>query len=86
MNAHLVLSDDGSVLAELKARPLCIQWIIDAQKVDNDLLEKRGQCDSNVDSEFRDDAKVVWGLETEYVSREIQSWSWWFLVKLTAVG
>ena len=27
MNAHLVLSDDGSVLAELKARPLFLQIV-----------------------------------------------------------
>ncbi|KAG8474894.1 hypothetical protein CXB51_031572 [Gossypium anomalum] len=52
MNAHMAMSDDGSIIAELKARLLFIQQICDAQKVDNDLLAKRIQCDSNVDSEF----------------------------------
>ena len=40
MNAHLVLSDDGSVLAELKVRPLFLQQIIEAQKVDNEIMVK----------------------------------------------
>ncbi|KAA3484678.1 integrase [Gossypium australe] len=37
MNAHLNLSDKGSVLAELKAKPLFSQQIVDAQKVDNEI-------------------------------------------------
>ncbi|KAA3477867.1 Retrotransposable element Tf2 [Gossypium australe] len=37
MNVHLNLSDDGLVLAELKAKPLFLQQIVDAQKVDNEI-------------------------------------------------
>ncbi|KAG8483025.1 hypothetical protein CXB51_021866 [Gossypium anomalum] len=55
MNAHLVLSSDGSVLAELKARPLFIQQIIEAQKIDNEILAKGAQCDLEPISEFRVD-------------------------------
>ncbi|KAG8503466.1 hypothetical protein CXB51_001444 [Gossypium anomalum] len=40
MNAHLALSDDGSILVELKARPWFLHQIIDAQKVDNEILTK----------------------------------------------
>ncbi|KAG8499142.1 hypothetical protein CXB51_005543 [Gossypium anomalum] len=55
MNAHLVMSDDGSVLAKLKARPLFIQQIIEAQKIDNEILAKRAQCDLESNLEFRVD-------------------------------
>ncbi|KAG8491422.1 hypothetical protein CXB51_014647 [Gossypium anomalum] len=55
MNAHLVLSDDGSVLVELKARPLFLQQIIEAQKIDNEISAKRAQYDIETDSEFRVD-------------------------------
>lgn len=55
MNARLVLSDDGLVLAELKARPLFLQQTIEAQKIDNKILAKRAQCDVESDSEFRVD-------------------------------
>ncbi|KAG8498659.1 hypothetical protein CXB51_004988 [Gossypium anomalum] len=43
------------VLAKLKARPLFLQQIIEAQKIDNDILAKRVQCDVESDSEFRVD-------------------------------
>ncbi|KAG8503348.1 hypothetical protein CXB51_001307 [Gossypium anomalum] len=55
MNAHLALSDNGSVLAKLKARPLFLRQIIDAQKVDNEILAKQAQCDLDSDSEYRID-------------------------------
>ena len=55
MNVHLVLSDDGSVLAELKARPLFLQQIIEAQKIDNEVMAKQTQCNSDSDSEFQID-------------------------------
>ncbi|KAG8493077.1 hypothetical protein CXB51_010417 [Gossypium anomalum] len=41
MNAHMAMSDDGLIVAELKARPLSIQQICNAQKVDNELIAKR---------------------------------------------
>ncbi|KAG8491337.1 hypothetical protein CXB51_014499 [Gossypium anomalum] len=40
MNIQLNLSDDGSVLAELKEKPLYIQQIYEAQKFDNELIAK----------------------------------------------
>ncbi|KAG8496936.1 hypothetical protein CXB51_008143 [Gossypium anomalum] len=46
MNAYLVLSDDGLVLAELK--------IIEAQKIDNEILAERGQVDKDDCLRFRD--------------------------------
>ncbi|KAG8478614.1 hypothetical protein CXB51_028428 [Gossypium anomalum] len=55
MNAHLVLSSDGSVLAKLKTRPLFLQQIVEAQKIDNEILAKRAQCNVESDSEFRMD-------------------------------
>ena len=45
MNAQLCMSDDGSILAKLKMRSLFLQQIIDAQKVDNEIIAKRTQCD-----------------------------------------
>ncbi|KAA3461215.1 integrase [Gossypium australe] len=55
LNAQLDLSDDSLVIAELKAKPLFLQQICDAQKVDDEIIAKRAQCDSNSDSEFRVD-------------------------------
>lgn len=55
MNAHMTMFNDGSIIAELKARSLFVQQICDAQKIDNDLLSKRAQCESNVETEFRVD-------------------------------
>ncbi|KAA3477357.1 integrase [Gossypium australe] len=43
MNMRLNLSNDGSVLDELRARP----------KIDSELQAKRAQCESNSDSDFR---------------------------------
>ncbi|KAA3461996.1 DNA/RNA polymerases superfamily protein [Gossypium australe] len=56
MNAQFDLSDDSSVIVELKAKPLFIQQICDSQKVDNEIIARRAQCDSNFDSEFQVDA------------------------------
>ncbi|KAA3473358.1 DNA/RNA polymerases superfamily protein [Gossypium australe] len=52
-NAQLDMSDDNVVVAELKAKQLFLQQICDAQKMDNELLAKQPQCDSNSESEFR---------------------------------
>ncbi|XP_052481194.1 uncharacterized protein LOC128035489 [Gossypium raimondii] len=46
MNKSLALSDDGSILAELKARPLFLQQICEAQKNDSELQAKKSQCES----------------------------------------
>ncbi|KAG8479087.1 hypothetical protein CXB51_028995 [Gossypium anomalum] len=53
MNIQLTLSDDCSIIAELKARLLFLQQICEVQKVDNEMLARRAQCDSNPDSEFQ---------------------------------
>ncbi|XP_052485147.1 uncharacterized protein LOC128040439 [Gossypium raimondii] len=55
MNAHMTMSNEGSIIPELKARSLFVQQICDAQKVDNDLLTKRAQCELSVEIEFRVD-------------------------------
>ncbi|KAA3477305.1 integrase [Gossypium australe] len=41
MNTRVTLSDDGSILVELKARPMFLQEIFEAQKDDSDLQTKR---------------------------------------------
>ncbi|XP_052487992.1 uncharacterized protein LOC128041730 [Gossypium raimondii] len=57
MNTQLALSNDGSIVAEMKAKPLFIQQICEAHNVDNELLAKRSQCDVNTDLEFQIDAE-----------------------------
>ncbi|KAA3483042.1 DNA/RNA polymerases superfamily protein [Gossypium australe] len=52
MNAHLNLSNEGSV-AKLKAKPLFLQQIVDAQKVDNEMLAKRAQFCQQVKAEHQ---------------------------------
>ncbi|KAA3465831.1 DNA/RNA polymerases superfamily protein [Gossypium australe] len=53
MNTQWTLSDDGSILAELKAKPVFLQQICEAQKCDNELQAKRVQCESTSDSEYQ---------------------------------
>ncbi|KAA3488099.1 integrase [Gossypium australe] len=53
MNTWVTLSDDGSILAELRARPMFLQEVYEAQKDDNDLQAKRVQCESCVESDFQ---------------------------------
>ncbi|KAA3461588.1 DNA/RNA polymerases superfamily protein [Gossypium australe] len=53
MNTWLALSDDGSILAELRARPIFLQEICEAQKGDSDLQAKRVQCELSMESDFR---------------------------------
>ncbi|KAA3466063.1 Retrovirus-related Pol polyprotein from transposon 17.6 [Gossypium australe] len=52
MSTQIDLCDDGSVLAELKVKPMFIRQICDAQKSDDEMMAKRDQCDLNFDSEF----------------------------------
>ncbi|KAA3473699.1 DNA/RNA polymerases superfamily protein [Gossypium australe] len=52
-NVVLDLTDDSFVIPELKAKPLFLQQICDAQKSDNELLAKRAQCEVNSESEFQ---------------------------------
>ncbi|KAA3457096.1 DNA/RNA polymerases superfamily protein [Gossypium australe] len=53
MNTRLALSDDGSVLHELRARPIFLQEICEAQKSDSDLQAKRDQCELGMESDIR---------------------------------
>ena len=59
MNAQLCISDDGSVLAELKARPLFLQQIIEAQKVDDEIMAKQTQCNFDFDSHYQQTGFIV---------------------------
>ncbi|KAA3461501.1 DNA/RNA polymerases superfamily protein [Gossypium australe] len=53
MNMRLTLFDDGSILAELKARPVFLQQICEARKSDKKLQAKRVQCKSTSDSVYQ---------------------------------
>ncbi|KAG8473009.1 hypothetical protein CXB51_034924 [Gossypium anomalum] len=53
MNTQLKMSDDSSILAEIRARPMFLQDISKAQKNDQDLLAKRRQCEADTGSDFR---------------------------------
>ncbi|KAA3477253.1 integrase [Gossypium australe] len=53
MNTQLALSNDGSILAELRARPMFLQEICEAQKGDSDLQAKRVQFESGVELDIR---------------------------------
>ncbi|KAG8499137.1 hypothetical protein CXB51_005567 [Gossypium anomalum] len=53
LNTSLALSDDGFILAELRAKPMFLEEICEAQKNDNELLAKRAQCGSNIVSDFQ---------------------------------
>ncbi|KAG8473151.1 hypothetical protein CXB51_035096 [Gossypium anomalum] len=55
INVHLSVSSDNVLVAELKAKPLLIHQIREAQKVDDELVAKRTECVSNVESEFQID-------------------------------
>ncbi|KAG8498362.1 hypothetical protein CXB51_006995 [Gossypium anomalum] len=55
MNVHLSVSSDNVLVAELKAKPLLIHQIRESQKVDDELVAKRAECVSNVESEFQID-------------------------------
>ncbi|KAA3457187.1 DNA/RNA polymerases superfamily protein [Gossypium australe] len=57
MNLNMAIINDGVIIAELKARPLFVQWILEAQEIDDDLKEKRGHCGPNSDSDFQIDAE-----------------------------
>ncbi|KAG8480932.1 hypothetical protein CXB51_025599 [Gossypium anomalum] len=55
MNVHLSFLSDNVLVAELKAKPLLIHQIREAQKVDDELVAKRAECVSNMESEFQID-------------------------------
>ncbi len=53
LNTSLALSDDGSILAELMAKPMFLKEIFEAQKNDSELQAKRAQCESGIESDFQ---------------------------------
>ncbi|KAA3470880.1 DNA/RNA polymerases superfamily protein [Gossypium australe] len=58
VNTQMVLFDDGSILAEMRARPLFLQEICEAQKEDSNLQANRVLCESNVESDFRSERVI----------------------------
>ncbi|KAG8496670.1 hypothetical protein CXB51_007945 [Gossypium anomalum] len=52
MNTQLTVIDDGSILAEMRARLTFLQEICKAQKGDKDLQAKMAQCETGNESEF----------------------------------
>ncbi|KAA3469803.1 DNA/RNA polymerases superfamily protein [Gossypium australe] len=53
MNTQLTLFGDGSILAEIKAKPVFLQQICDAENCDSELQTKRVQCESTNDLEYQ---------------------------------
>ncbi|KAG8474895.1 hypothetical protein CXB51_031561 [Gossypium anomalum] len=53
MNTRLKILNDGLILVELRARPMFLQEISEAQKNDQDLQAKRKQCEDDMGSDFR---------------------------------
>ncbi|XP_040938029.1 uncharacterized protein [Gossypium hirsutum] len=53
MITQLTVTDDGLILAEMKAKSMFLQEICEAQKGDKDLQAKIGQCEMGNESEFR---------------------------------
>ncbi|KAG8501112.1 hypothetical protein CXB51_003183 [Gossypium anomalum] len=55
MNVNLSVSSDNVLVVELKVKPLLTHQICKTQKVNDELVAKRAECVSNVDSEFQID-------------------------------
>ena len=53
LNTSFALSDDGSILAELMAKPMFLEEIYEAQKDDSELQAKRAQCESWIEFDFQ---------------------------------
>ncbi|KAG8481481.1 hypothetical protein CXB51_026332 [Gossypium anomalum] len=71
LNTSLALSDDGFILAELRAKLMFLEEIFEAQKNDSELLAKRDQCSTKM---YNDLKKMYWwvGMKrdiSEFVSR-----------------
>ncbi|KAA3470035.1 DNA/RNA polymerase superfamily protein [Gossypium australe] len=61
---QLTLFDNGSILTELKAKPVFLQQICEAQKYDNELQAKRVQCESTSNFDYQigsDDCLIYQG-------------------------
>ncbi|XP_040950421.1 uncharacterized protein [Gossypium hirsutum] len=53
LNTQLTVSNDGSILAKLRARPTFLQEIREAQEGNKKLQAKRNQCESEIEADFR---------------------------------
>ena len=52
LNTKLTVSNDGSILVKLRARPTFLQEIREAQKGDKKLQAKKTQCESGLNQIF----------------------------------
>ncbi|KAA3484221.1 reverse transcriptase [Gossypium australe] len=82
MNTRMALLNNGSILAELRARPLFLQEICEAQKGDSDLQAKRVLCESNVESDFQ----ILYEAHSRCLTvhpgstkmyNDLRKWYWW---------
>ncbi|KAA3487666.1 reverse transcriptase [Gossypium australe] len=81
-NTQIALLDDGSILVELRARPLFLQEICGAQKDNSNLQAKRVLCESNVESDFRILHEAHSGCLTVHpgstkMYNDLRKWYWW---------
>ncbi|KAA3484111.1 integrase [Gossypium australe] len=93
MSTQITLLDDGFVLAELRAKPLFLQEICEAQKNDNSLQAKRVICESNIESDFRNDELIRKILQEVHngclnvhpgstkMYNDLRKWYWWLGMK-----
>ncbi|KAA3461482.1 reverse transcriptase [Gossypium australe] len=53
MNTQLSVTDGGLILAKLRAKPMFLQEICEAQKGDKELQAKITQCEAGIESDFQ---------------------------------
>ncbi|KAG8474927.1 hypothetical protein CXB51_031636 [Gossypium anomalum] len=76
LNTSLTLSNDGSILAELRAKPMFLEEICKVQEDDSELQAKRAQCESGSTKMYNNLKKMYWwvGMKrdiSEFVSRHL---------------
>ncbi|KAA3488171.1 DNA/RNA polymerases superfamily protein [Gossypium australe] len=83
LSAQLDLSDNSSVIAELKAKPLFLQQICNAQKIDNEIIVKRAQCNSNSNFEFRvaHNSRLSVHPGSKKMYQDLKQHCWWIGMK-----
>ncbi|KAA3484545.1 DNA/RNA polymerases superfamily protein [Gossypium australe] len=52
MSMSLALSDDGAILAEMRAKPLFVQQMCEAQRNDSEMQAMRTKCELECDSDY----------------------------------
>ena len=60
LNAHLSLSDDGTIVAELKARPSLLNQVLEAQRKDEKIAAIINQIGNGKETEFIVNENGVW--------------------------